>query len=594
MKFNKFKRNLKNEFDNTFDKPKRGLNLDWFKKRYILYFIPVLLIAIFLGNHIYVGIYNRGIEKKYDEYVYKLTSNIGSSSELIKISNHNEIKKTLDIQGFERKESILDNLFSFGKVYDEIATNAPTAEAPNMSPSINNSYDTNAQTEGIDEADVSKCDGKYIYRYYENFLYVFDCSTGLLISSSDLVKDEYNYDVDNLKTGIESYIYEFEMYVYENNIILLSVNKTFIYKFIDNELILKNVINYNRLKDSRLMDNYLYLISINYYSKDTTFDNLYYDGYSDPNRVYNIIKYNLDDNTFISVDNLNSGSAQLYMSNNHVYLATSIYASCEITLVSIFDLNLNPLGAVKVMGYVNDQFSMDEYNGYFRIVHTNRAAEAERLNAISIYDLESLERVGYLDNGIGLERQTVKSARFENDTCYIVTYEDRDPLYEIDLSDPKNPKIVSIYKAPGYSNYLHTFEINNEEYLFGIGYMDNMDDRKISIYKNDSETTQIGKDFIISEYNYVDVSYQVDNINHQAFNSHKALFIYNDNNYLYLGLKATYNEYAIFKIDVNSLDVVTIHKTFKFTDIDNNSRCYLVNDKLYITNTNELFVADWN
>ena len=269
------------------------------------------------------------------------------------------------------------------------------------------------------------------------------------------------------------------------------------------------------------------------------------------------------------VKNLNTGYVTLYASNSHFYLATNIYyyvkvegesyaniSQKQLTVVSIFDFELNAVGAIRLLGTALNQFSMDERDNYFRVVTTNTSAEKERLNAISIYDLTTLERVGCLDEGIGLDRQVVKSVTFDEKTCYVVTYENTDPLYEIDLSDVTAPKIISIYKAPGYSNYLHKFEINGQKYLFGIGYTDDRWSRKISIYvDNGDETIQIGTDYIISEYYHNDVSYVTNNLNNISFNNHKALFIYNDGTHLYLGLKVTYYDYIIFDINAKTMPI---------------------------------------
>jgi uncharacterized secreted protein with C-terminal beta-propeller domain len=119
----------------------------------------------------------------------------------------------------------------------------------------------------------------------------------------------------------------------------------------------------------------------------------------------------------------------------------------------------------------------------------------------------------------------------------VVTYEQTDPLYEIDLSDPTNPTIVSIYKAPGYSSYLKNFEIAGKKYLLGIGYDDDLSTRKISIYLDEEETKQIGNDFLISYYEFNGVDLLLDDIIHTNFDNHKALFIFNDGTYFYLGLK---------------------------------------------------------
>ena len=263
----------------------------------------------------------------------------------------------------------------------------------------------------------------------------------------------------------------------------------------------------------------------------------------------------------------------------------------QLTVISIFDYSLNALGAIRVQGSILNQFSMDEYDNHLRVVTTNSFAyEPGRLNALSVYDLDDLSLVGYLDKDIGIDYQTVRSVRFENETCYVVTYQNSDPLYEIDISDVTEPKIVSVYKSPGYSNYLHTFEIDGETYLFGIGYLDDISTRKISVYKNDEYTSQIGEDFTIGYGYYEPCDIVVDDMNYSAFDNHKALFVYNDEENLYLGFKVTNHDYYIFKIDVDASEVVSIYKKVSFDKGFANSRCYLIDGTIYITTFDDLYI----
>ena len=119
-----------------------------------------------------------------------------------------------------------------------------------------------------------------------------------------------------------------------------------------------------------------------------------------------------------------------------------------------------------VPGYVLNQFSMDEYNGYFRIVTTENvthyfngggiaSAEQEKTrNHLFVLD-ESMNIVGSIED---LARgESIYSARFMGDTGYFVTYRQVDPLFTVDLSTPSEPKILSELKVPGFSNYLHPF-----------------------------------------------------------------------------------------------------------------------------------------
>ena len=53
------------------------------------------------------------------------------------------------------------------------------------------------------------------------------------------------------------------------------------------------------------------------------------------------------------------------------------------------------------------------------------------------------------------------------DKLFLVTFEQIDPLFVIDLSDDSNPKILWELKMPGYSTYLHPYD---ENHIIGIGY----------------------------------------------------------------------------------------------------------------------------
>jgi uncharacterized secreted protein with C-terminal beta-propeller domain len=74
-----------------------------------------------------------------------------------------------------------------------------------------------------------------------------------------------------------------------------------------------------------------------------------------------------------------------------------------------------------------------------------------------VYVLEdhgaSLNLVGHIGGIAPGER--IMSSRFQGDKGYLVTFEQIDPLFTLDLSDNHNPRVVGELKVPGFSTYLH-------------------------------------------------------------------------------------------------------------------------------------------
>jgi hypothetical protein len=58
------------------------------------------------------------------------------------------------------------------------------------------------------------------------------------------------------------------------------------------------------------------------------------------------------------------------------------------------------------------------------------------------------------------------AARFINDTCYLVTSNQTDPFFVIDLTNPQAPKVAGELQIPGYSSYLYPYD---ENHIIGLG-----------------------------------------------------------------------------------------------------------------------------
>ena len=117
-------------------------------------------------------------------------------------------------------------------------------------------------------------------------------------------------------------------------------------------------------------------------------------------------------------------------------------------------------GMGTVDGTPINQYSMDEYNGYFRIA----SADWERGTFVSVLRASDMQTVGRTEPLAPGE--WMQSMRFMGNMGYIVTFLNVDPLFTVDLSDPYNPKMLGELKIPGFSQYLHPL---GEGLLLGIG-----------------------------------------------------------------------------------------------------------------------------
>jgi inhibitor of cysteine peptidase len=119
-----------------------------------------------------------------------------------------------------------------------------------------------------------------------------------------------------------------------------------------------------------------------------------------------------------------------------------------------------------VPGTVLNQFSLDEFNGYFRVA-TSRFAMINGLATMSddVYVMDAnMNQVSALKNIAPGEN--IYAVRFVGAMGYVVTYQQIDPLFVISFKDASHPVILSALKVSGYSDYLHPLPGG---YLIGVG-----------------------------------------------------------------------------------------------------------------------------
>ncbi len=115
-------------------------------------------------------------------------------------------------------------------------------------------------------------------------------------------------------------------------------------------------------------------------------------------------------------------------------------------------------GSVK--GTLLSRYSLSEYRGYLRVATTdgtpwNSVGSESFVTVLDERDRELVPvgQVGGLGRG-----ERIFAVRFLGDLAYVVTFEQIDPLYVVDLSDPANPTVEGELKIPGFSTYLHPLD----------------------------------------------------------------------------------------------------------------------------------------
>jgi hypothetical protein len=120
-----------------------------------------------------------------------------------------------------------------------------------------------------------------------------------------------------------------------------------------------------------------------------------------------------------------------------------------------------------VPGTVLNQFSLSELDGRLRIATTVRKSGGQTESIVQVLEARDgrLVTVGRLGN-LGHQGETIHSVRFIGSRGYVVTFRQTDPLYVIDLEDPRNPRLRGELQIPGFSSYLHPL---SESVLLGVG-----------------------------------------------------------------------------------------------------------------------------
>jgi len=380
--------------------------------------------------------------------------------------------------------------------------------------------ETNVQVEGVDEADIVKIDGEFIYIASSNtvtILRAYPPSEMEIVSSIDIesmVSDELDLDgvhIDGIYVSSERLMVISSSWNYPVFIMLdddvrdlswmpsepYTLVSIFDLEDIENPSLVSTVGISGYLLTSRMKSDYVYLVSQTYiwhFEDEFTMPKLY-TGHEfkrlQPSEVYydpesldacsylNILAVNVNSIEMSYMSIIAEYTSTIYMSHNALYLTfqkwtgnsnmlemidSTDWGNSAITTIyriNIDELSMQVTACGNVIGWLLNQFSMDEKTPYFRIATTTSWSEPKN----NVYILnEELEIIGSLEGLAPTER--IYSARFVDDILYLVTFRQIDPFFVIDLSDPEIPTVLGELKIPGFSSYLHPVD---STHVLGIG-----------------------------------------------------------------------------------------------------------------------------
>lgn len=396
---------------------------------------------------------------------------------------------------------------------------------------------TNLQVEGVDEGDLVKTDGEYLYRVDENRIVILKVDPEHPMELTSVIQLEEGFGTE-------------EIYLDENHLIVLGTGKPIrpmpdpvIYDSaveqeapIANVLpqvegkriypppywhqptttclliydvekpnkpsLLRQVILEGRIVSSRKIDQAIYFVtnrSLDYYrimqhfpeKAQSLMQPVFIDSALENGDLqtiqYDRIGYFPEAiaSNYITVAGVNLGRPSepvntevflgrgdnLYASRDNLYMAMEKWGAgdseTDLFRFALEEGEIEHKATGSVPGRVLNQFSMDEFDGTFRIATTTgqmwRTDEHTSKNHLFVLDLD-LHQVGSIENIAPTER--IYSARFMGERAYLVTFREIDPFYVIDLTDATSPEILGYLKIPGYSDYLHPYD---ENHILGFG-----------------------------------------------------------------------------------------------------------------------------
>lgn len=483
------------------------------------------------------------VEKQYEKEEISEQDYQSVFRQLQKIGEHQQ-----KMSKMRQKDIMYESEATVGMDMATAEENGMATKSSDMASSAETS-ETNVRTQGVDEGDIVKIDGEYIYAYRseeKSHCYIYRAKQGktkkvATISfangkSSDTfdIRDMYLSKgklvlvalraIDSAKKEKIKELYrkaggDFKNFCKTSWVMpgyscgafyestqekdgtwqpWVDYSCTLIYDISDpsSPVLEKELFQDGIYESSRMVDGDLYLMSRRYINlkrlnadKEKTFIPQVGGECVTPDKVdiaseneeecYQVLSsVDVTSGEYIDKKAVLGGGSQIYVSEKSIYLVNELSWSDERTIVmkySYKDGEMKKEAEGKIEGYLRDDYSIDERDGYLRAVTTYYNKRGIEKNAVYILNSQ-LKKTGEIKNIA--PKESVYAVRFMGDLVYFVTFEQTDPVFVADLSDPADPEIIGELKLPGFSAYLHPI---GEDLMVGIGSIDEEDEEGVKL-----------------------------------------------------------------------------------------------------------------
>lgn len=472
---------------------------------------------------------------------------------------------------------------------------------------------TNVREEGVDEGDVVKTDGSYLYILKSSgSVRIVDIRGTKMKEIAEIQPEKLDESIEELyldgdrlilvTTGYESSMEEAESDTYTVN--RYQYTALTVYDITEHEHpeVTGRVTQEGNYRQSRKNGDYVYLLTQYSPSLGDSFEDssvmplvneqklavsdVYLpDQASQTDYLVASGIHIQDPEHVISSKAIVSGAADFYMSSANLFICNNNWddgkSSTEILRFACEDGEITAGVMCELPGYLNDTFSLDEYQGYLRVLLTEDSDGESNSLYILDADMQVTGAIRDLADG-----ETIRSARFVGTMAYFVTFRQTDPLFCADLSNPDNPQILSELKLTGFSSYLHPY---GDHLLLGVGY-------------EAEEETGIQTGVKLSMFDISDPS-QVEELDKYVIKG--ASYLPSDYNYKAILADGEKNligfvcdgEYLVFSYDeekgFQNLLTYTM-SDWEYWDGDASCRGVYAGDEFYIVDQDEVLCFDMN